>query len=166
MLIIYTHVSASAGNETNVQLGDLGTMHHSEVSASSRLLSASHTTSNQTAGNAMSLTVVCATILAAVTCNQLRQEASAKKKADAILRASMNEGVVMQPTFMTAGNSSISPAVPFLRQLAQSAKQAVQSSVLCVCESTGNVSESFVQCKVSFADTFIYTGALYSSHSV
>ncbi|GKY91341.1 hypothetical protein MPSEU_000106300 [Mayamaea pseudoterrestris] len=112
------------GNETNVQLGDL-------------------------AGNAMSLTVVCATMLAAITCNQLRNETHAGKQiADVILKDCAENWSAMNSMFMTAEKSSLSCSLPFLRNLVDLAENAVQSSILCICETSGNIADAFVQCQV------------------
>ena len=127
------------GNETEVQLGDL-------------------------AGNAMSLTVVCATMLAAICCKELRRETLASKHKDvqtllsekACLDdykkfSSWEEVRAEQETKAdTPVVQSAMSATSFFQALASLAPEAVASSIWCTCESSGSnsLSTQFLQCKV------------------
>lgn len=119
------------GIETEVQLGDL-------------------------AGNAMSLTVVCATLLAALTCKQLREEDKStphscehilRSASEQHMRAEYESGVDKVNDVSTAGAS---PAVDLFRQLASLAEAAAKSSILCTCETSGrdSLTEEFLCCKL------------------
>jgi hypothetical protein len=130
------------GNETEVQLGDL-------------------------AGNAMSLTVVCATMLAALTCEQLRKEslAMAKNPADALecadkilknnsrLKESFKEqrwtGRIQEPENVHI-TESLTNASDLFQRLAELAPDAIKSSIWCTCETSGSNSSStrFLECRV------------------
>ena len=124
-------------NETEVQLGDL-------------------------AGNAMSLTVVCATMLAALTCKQLRAECieSGKgidplkllKKTASLPTKALQERLDADIRLNIAGTrrESALPSISHVfKQLAPLAKEAVEASILCTCESSGRNSSTceFVQCR-------------------
>ena len=123
------------GNETEVQLGDL-------------------------AGNAMSLTVVCATMLAAVTCKELRRETLASKHQNAqkiLSEKACLSGYKKVSTWAEVSaraNSqaprSMTSADRFFRELASLAPEAIKSSVWCTCETSGSNSPAtqFLQCKV------------------
>jgi len=117
------------GNETEVQIGDL-------------------------AGNAMSLTVVCATMLGAIMSQQLRKETLASKDKD------LNKILKSSGFDQKERNSSIIPRLVFkhrenanslFQDLAKLAKEAVKSSIWCTCETSGrnSLSEKFLQSKVS-----------------
>lgn len=122
------------GNETEVQIGDL-------------------------AGNAMSLTVVCATMLAAITSRQLRKETKESSHqdpkrilAEAALETSRKlrqwdaeentKAAVLQV-------SETSDASSFFQELAELAQDAVKSSIWCTCESSGSdsLTDRFLECK-------------------
>lgn len=173
------------GNETEVQLGDL-------------------------AGNAMSLTVICATMLAAICAPQLREdiramgdlvmdETSMKRKSTAGGSNYVNQESLLKylrehatldanssshqrrwtgeiPTealcssALHRGNNGVS-SLSFLRQLAELAPRAVDSSIQCTCESSGSNSTTnqflrCVVCDVSFCRQCIHAHAGYniSSH--
>lgn len=126
------------GNETEVQLGDL-------------------------AGNAMSLTVVCATMLAAICCKELRRETLASKHKDMqrILSekaclddykrfSSWEEVRAEQAKADTPVVQSATSATSIFKDLASLAPEAVKSSIWCTCESSGSnsLSTQFLQCKV------------------
>ncbi|KAG7339316.1 SNF2 family helicase [Nitzschia inconspicua] len=122
------------GNETEVQLGDL-------------------------AGNAMSLTVVCATLLAAVGCRQLRKEHPKAKDAKYMKEIikfleteagsdHSSKGVVIpkcNPDF-----SDVKDAGTAFYTMASLGFEAVQSSVWCTCETSGRNSDAthFLCCSV------------------
>jgi site-specific DNA-cytosine methylase len=127
------------GNETEVQLGDL-------------------------AGNAMSLTVVCATMLAAIGCKELRRETLESKHQDVkrILqkKAPLNDFEKFSSWHELAAKENArsdsldlpsgAPAALLFRDLASLASEAVKSSVWCTCETSGSnsLSDQFLQCKV------------------
>ncbi|KAI2506741.1 pyrimidine dimer repair by nucleotide-excision repair [Fragilaria crotonensis] len=103
------------GNETEVQLGDL-------------------------AGNAMSLTVVCATMMAALTCRQLREETQHAKTPSAIVQyldknafskaiQSLANGGKISATSQPVDISCPDGDSNFFQDLAALAKEAVESSV-------------------------------------
>ena len=124
------------GNETEVQLGDL-------------------------AGNAMSLTVVCATMLGVMTAKQLRKECvdaggvSPKKmlaKRAALPTTGLEERLKADVRLGISRGSSFYklPCIADLfKQLLPLSKEAVDSSILCTCESSGrnSLSFDFVQCR-------------------
>jgi site-specific DNA-cytosine methylase len=100
------------GTETEVQLGDL-------------------------AGNAMSLTVVCATMLAAMTCKQLREEVKATKPsapmpaAGRILQAS---SIDRKPLLTATGQDEflqVNDNLEFIRELASLSEDAIRTSIWC-----------------------------------
>lgn len=116
------------GNETEVQLGDL-------------------------AGNAMSLTVVGATLLAAIGCRQLRNECpDAKNVGDILKFLSKGAGIdhssqgVVIPTIPASTNDLEETD---FHGLASLASEAVQSSVWCTCETSGRNSDAthFLCCR-------------------
>lgn len=123
------------GNETEVQLGDL-------------------------AGNAMSLTVVCATMMAALTCRQLRKETQHAKTPSAIVQYLDKKCVLESYTKsckwsgkISATSQPVDISCPdgdsnFFQDLAALAKEAVESSVWCTCETSGSMSTatSFLEC--------------------
>jgi len=123
------------GNETEVQLGDL-------------------------AGNAMSLPVVCATMLAAITCTQLRKE-TLESRPQNVQRVLANASLPTRRTLCQwDANENAESAVPpeiaqsadassFLHELATLAQDAVKSSIWCTCESSGSdsLTDRFLQCK-------------------
>lgn len=131
-------------NETEVQLGDL-------------------------AGNAMSLTVVSACMLGAILAEQARQEIKVKKlKPDSSNKERKEFADMIFERFqkikpqlrkeatnnLKAQDSRIVPemkscAMKLFRDLASLADEAIDTSVLCTCESSGrnSRSEHFVQCE-------------------
>lgn len=125
------------GNETEVQLGDL-------------------------AGNAMSLTVINATILAAMTCAQLRTEhenTGKKNISDTLKLLSKNvnqteaasDGSSMeidQDSVHTSSSSSDSKTL--FQDLSELASEAIKSSIWCTCETSGRTSRTtqFIQCRI------------------
>jgi hypothetical protein len=131
-------------NETEVQLGDL-------------------------AGNAMSLTVVSACILAAILAEQARNEMKVKKLKPGSTDKEKKDFAEMifdrfqkikphlrkeAKSFVKVQDGSIDPemktcAMKLFRDLAKLADEAIDSSVLCTCESSGRNSrtEQFVQCE-------------------
>ena len=122
------------GNETEVQLGDL-------------------------AGNAMSLTVVCATMLAAVTCKQLRKDH--ERSMDNNIAETLREINKGAPTLASLASKSVSDeAVPtkqdivdtktLFSNLAEISEAAITSSIHCTCETSGKMSNSanFLQCRI------------------
>jgi len=124
-------------NETEVQLGDL-------------------------AGNAMSLTVVCATMLGALTCKQLRTEClEAGKNVDptkllektaSLPTKALQERLDADIRMNIAGthrDSTLPCISSVFKQLAPLAEEAVEASILCTCESSGRNSSTceFVQCR-------------------
>jgi hypothetical protein len=124
------------GNETEVQLGDL-------------------------AGNAMSLTVVGATILAAMTCNQLRTETVRTEHQDVtkvLTSASQQQGETKTIPLWENVSHKITDFPSELLQDASScfvsiaalATQAVKSSIWCTCETSGSNSSTnqFLECIV------------------
>jgi hypothetical protein len=117
------------GNETEVNIGDL-------------------------AGNAMSLPVVCATMLAALTAKELRKATMAtksKNSATILSELQIDQSSEWKPQCIAVDPSSLlSSAMPFFQQLALLADEAVKSSIWCTCETSGsNTSTSkFVQCKL------------------
>ena len=121
------------GNETEVQIGDL-------------------------AGNAMSLTVVCATMLGAVMAQQLRKETmqSSHKDMNKILK---NSGIDAKDKQLAHGIGlaknalefkNLSNAEQLFKDLASLAPEAVKSSIWCTCETSGrnSLSEEFLQCRI------------------
>ena len=120
------------GNETEVQLGDL-------------------------AGNAMSLTVVNAAMLAAMTCKQLRVEhkRSVKKSIHATLESlskltrpidsdkDSNDMGIERHLISTYTKS-------LFQELSNLAHEAIKSSIWCTCQTSGRTSRTtqFVQCRV------------------
>ena len=122
------------GNETEVQIGDL-------------------------AGNAMSLTVVCATMLGAIMAQQLRKETMESKHKDMnkILKSSgidTSQNKQMVQNMLRFGNAftfeKSSHVEKLLKDLASLAPEAINSSIWCTCETSGrnSLSEKFLQCKV------------------
>ena len=123
------------GNETEVQLGDL-------------------------AGNAMSLTVVCATMIAAMTCRQLRKETNNAKTPSTIVQYLDKNCVLDSYTKSCKWSGRISATSyhgdtscsngdsNFFSNLAGLAKEAAESSVWCTCETSGSMSTatSFLEC--------------------
>lgn len=123
------------GNETEVQLGDL-------------------------AGNAMSLTVVNATMLAAMTCKQLRVEHQrlGKKKIPDTLKWLSSKGT---PSTETTNDSEAmeverdltatsSDTKTLFKELSELANEAIKSSIWCTCETSGRTSRTtqFLQCRI------------------
>jgi hypothetical protein len=116
------------GNETNVQLGDLS-------------------------GNAMSLSVVCATILAAMTCSEL-QKITLKEKtkaSDVLKRFASKKSVEWSPKCLPIAATSSKNPLELFKALAELSDEAIFSSVWCTCETSGSNSTSsqFIQCRVS-----------------
>jgi len=125
------------GSETEVQLGDL-------------------------AGNAMSLPVVCATMLAAITCEQLRAETELRAKglkADALAASILKKSSktlgkcdttdTLDRSLREGGCEDGSSALSLFQELAALAEKAAKASVLCTCETSGrnSLSTEFVQCQ-------------------
>ncbi|KAL7533584.1 hypothetical protein ACHAXR_005329, partial [Thalassiosira sp. AJA248-18] len=124
------------GNETEVQLGDL-------------------------AGNAMSLTVVCATMLGAMTCKQLRKDHE-ESMEDSIfntlqsictsesLRTSTRVSSAKSEIQVMAGEGDTTDTKSLFYNLAGKAEAAIMSSIWCTCESSGRQSKSmnFLQCGI------------------
>jgi site-specific DNA-cytosine methylase len=100
------------GTETEVQLGDL-------------------------AGNAMSLTVVCATMLAAMTCKQLRDEAKATKLSapmPAAGRILKDSSIDRKPLLTSAGQDEllqVNDNLEFMKELASLSEDAIRTSIWC-----------------------------------
>ena len=119
------------GNETEVQLGDL-------------------------AGNAMSLTVVCACTLAAMTCKQLKRDHESSLNDDILetLKA-INEkpAVSLEAKSEVKANAveggSTTDAKALFQTLSEVATSAINSSIWCTCESSGRNSRSanFLRCR-------------------
>jgi hypothetical protein len=108
----------------------------------------------------MSLTVVCATMLAAMTSQQLRKETLASKHQDMNrILAESALGTSRQLCQWDAKENAKSVAMqlaestldsfPFFRELAKLAPEAVKSSIWCTCETSGSVAltERFLECK-------------------
>jgi len=119
------------GNETEVQLGDL-------------------------AGNAMSLTVVSATLLAAMTCKQLRKNHE-ESMNDHIIKTlkSINERPavtssekLVEQTMVIEGDTE--DTTTLFNNLAEVADAAIKSSIWCTCETSGRQSRStnFLRCGI------------------
>jgi hypothetical protein len=126
------------GAESEVQLGDL-------------------------AGNAMSLTVVCATILSALTCRQLRKEAlvsgrSVDDTLSSLIAKSATEGLYGNLKELLGSTNSealanepgATSATAFFAELASLAKDAIESSIWCTCETSGTstTTSCFLECRV------------------
>jgi SNF2-related domain len=123
------------GNETEVQLGDL-------------------------AGNAMSLTVVCAAMMGAITCRQLRNELKGSLSLDSIAQHLGKKCALDSYTKSCRWNGSVICSKhesnisyydcdnKFFSDLAHLAKEAVDSSLWCTCETSGSMSNatSFLEC--------------------
>mmetsp|Transcript_15839 Transcript_15839/g.39337 ORF Transcript_15839/g.39337 Transcript_15839/m.39337 type:complete len:1761 (-) Transcript_15839:1193-6475(-) len=123
------------GTETEVQLGDL-------------------------AGNAMSLTVVCATMLAAMTCQQLRDEAvkefsSSGGALNTIIDRVLKDSILQRelslpetPAEEIFDRDSEKGMDSLVKNLTELADDAVKSSVLCTCETSGQNSTTshFLEC--------------------
>jgi len=128
----------SLGNETEVQLSDL-------------------------AGNAMTLNVVSATIIAALTCKQLQQEAKKKKNivsekdrksiCDKIFNSSrLDRHVKSKITLLPELECTNATDINMLfKDLAKLSTKAVHTSIWCTCETSGqNTSATqFLQCTTS-----------------
>mmetsp|Transcript_36589 Transcript_36589/g.88683 ORF Transcript_36589/g.88683 Transcript_36589/m.88683 type:complete len:2159 (+) Transcript_36589:2-6478(+) len=124
------------GTETEVQLGDL-------------------------AGNAMSLTVVGATLLAAICCKQLREEAqkqhldaSLEDQLEAAKRLLVDEAISRAPNLTESQierAGSINDAFDFVKELSQVSEKAIDTSIWCTCETSGQNSlcDQFFQCEES-----------------
>jgi site-specific DNA-cytosine methylase len=133
------------GNESEVQVGDL-------------------------AGNAMSLTVVCATLLANIACRQLRNDYPGKslKQLLEILnkKARMDHSStgVLIPQFVPNFGSKTQDASASFASLAALADEAVKSSVWCTCETSGRNSDSshFLCCSLCRVSC---CGSCLGSHS-
>jgi len=111
----------------------------------------------------MSLTVVCATMLAATTCKQLREETRARvgtrtnpeEVREAILSEASAMASVVTPTHqetlcVDADCASAGPeALPLFRKLAALAEEAIKASIFCTCETSGRNSRTphFVECR-------------------
>jgi len=142
------------GNETEVQIGDL-------------------------AGNAMSLTVVCATMLAAMSCKQLRIETQKTSHGNMKKVLSDNAGIAPRKKLITSDlindaklwrKSGWLCATSLFEKLASLAPDAVKSSIWCTCESSGRntLGTKFLQCKVcrvSFCRGCINTTSGYQLES-
>ena len=124
------------GNETEVQLGDL-------------------------AGNAMSLTVVCATMLGAMLCGQLRQEClqnnlsagNVLAKNAGLPTVGLEERLDRDIALAATANitsKEIPCLVDILKKFALLAKEAVNSSIWCTSESSGTTSRlaKFLLCDI------------------
>ncbi len=116
------------GNETEVQLGDL-------------------------AGNAMSLPVVNATMLALIMCSQLRREhiESSNDGIEETLKA-MNDSkqqAQLKPDCVEKFAGETTDTEALFQGLSALSKQAVESSIWCTCESSGQTSSStkFLRCR-------------------
>ena len=121
------------GNETEVQLGDL-------------------------AGNAMSLTVVCATMLAAMTCKQLKKDHEMSNNDDILITLkSMNENHTesnntnkLEGESINVSDEDTTDMKSLLESLSAIADDAIKSSIWCTCETSGRKSQSlnFLRCSV------------------
>jgi len=115
------------GNETEVQLGDL-------------------------AGNAMSLPVVNATMLAGIMCKQLRREHNDSTNIDigetlsAVNKTNPHAQLTYESTTKFVGETADTES--FFKELSALSKQAVESSIWCTCETSGKTSssEKFLRC--------------------
>ena len=129
------------------------------------------------AGNAMSLTVVCATMLASLTCQQLRQEvlSTGKSPADILKQSALSSK--SNKAFPVAldrldDNNHCESALPLFQKLCSLAEEAFKSSLWCTCESSGRKSESSgnylqcTECRVSCCQSCVDHVAKYnlSSH--
>lgn len=106
----------------------------------------------------MSLTVVCATMLAAITCNQLRKETLESRDQDVkhiLAEASLGTSrKLCQWDAKENAKSSVleisqtSDASLFFKELANLAPEAVESSIWCTCESSGSdsLTDRFLEC--------------------
>ena len=103
----------------------------------------------------MSLTVVCATMLAAITCKQLRSESQSsgippgKILSQSIF--SLQNKLSLRPALESnraSPNDDFDSAFSLFQELAGLADEAISSSILCTCESSGkqSLSESFLEC--------------------
>ena len=128
------------GSESEVEIGDL-------------------------AGNAMSLTVVCATMLAAISCRHLRSQCPVKlkderksKAEEKAIKQILNHlkayaGKKHSKSVIVPDNppsfGSLADVDPIFKTFAQLAPAAVKSSVWCTCETSGRNSKSmdFLQCQ-------------------
>lgn len=134
------YFSLNLGNETEVQLGDL-------------------------AGNAMTLTVVCATLLAAITCKQLKTETEKSKHKDMtiILKQSFQEKDSLEQ-FLSQSKQirSFENDNSFdvlLRSLAALAQDAIDSSIWCtVCHGTAKF--HFVLFCIALDFIFVYLNSV------
>ena len=134
------YFSLNLGNETEVQLGDL-------------------------AGNATTLTVVCATLLAAITCKQLKTETEKSKNKDMriILKQRFQEKdsleqFLSQPKQIRSFENDNSFDV-LLRSLAALAQDAIDSSIWCtVCHGTAKF--HFVLFCIALDFIFVYLNSV------
>ncbi len=116
------------GNETEVQLGDL-------------------------AGNAMSLPVVNATMLAGIMCKQLRREHIDSANSDieetlsAINKTNPQAQLKSDSTAKFVGETTDTDSL--FKELSALSKQAIESSIWCTCETSGKTSssEKFLRCR-------------------
>jgi hypothetical protein len=117
------------GNETEVQLGDL-------------------------AGNAMSMPVVSAAMLAALLCSQLRREATKHSESPESILA--KTGIVADTDMRWSSvvtqdvDCSLEDAQHKFEELAAMAEEAVNTSVWCTCETSGrnSLTSDFLECLV------------------
>ena len=113
----------------------------------------------------MSLTVVCATMLAAITCKELRRETlmSSHKDVSKILTKNVaivskrpsgpTDSVIKQRHESMSLESCLSASL--FEKLASLAPAAVKSSIWCTCETSGSnsLTSKFLQCKVCRVST-------------
>ena len=105
------------------------------------------------AGNAMSLPVVNATILAGIMCKQLRREhidssnSDIEKTLKAINKTKPQVQLKSDCTAKFVGETTDTEAL--FKELAALSKQAVESSIWCTCETSGKTSSSemFLRCR-------------------
>ena len=107
----------------------------------------------------MSLTVVCATMLGAITCKQLRRETMESSHGDAKQILSEKSCLLGDKKFAVGPQSqNIAPTMDFptvsatelFCKLASMAPAAVKSSIFCTCETSGSnsLTSEFLECKV------------------
>ena len=109
------------------------------------------------AGNAMSLSVVCATLLGAMTCKQLREDHNQSNADDilATLDSFATKDIKPQPApknphQLMITDKTVTDTKSLFKNLTKLAKAAIQSSILCTCESSGRLScnLNFLRCSI------------------
>ncbi|OEU08217.1 hypothetical protein FRACYDRAFT_212855 [Fragilariopsis cylindrus CCMP1102] len=124
------YFSLALGNETEVQLSDL-------------------------AGNAMTLSVVCSTLLAAMTCRQLRTDGDtiAEVLENALLSSTSEEErtQLLQKEDEVSIDDATEISEILLDDLAKLSEKAFKTSIWCTCETSGqnSISTQFLSCRIS-----------------